>query len=174
MLGRTTRLEFIIVTVAFMVLMLCSKPPQRGSAEIEDLGQGVIRTEDIENPVPAPLPLPSMSEPETSVDDSEATEIDDTALQLVDIAPSEPVEQAPPQPPRPRIATVDARNCQGLQYDDIMAGEITVRWVWNGQELVPEKVCVVREPDGTTTVWRFNQPGQAVLSEIDSVEKPTP
>lgn len=169
---RGTRLEFVIITVVFLVLMLSSKPPQPGSAEIEDAGQPELGSLDTESPVSwQTLPNPE-PEPETSASaDTPATVAADPQPETEPLELIEPVE---PDPPAPRVGLVDARNCEGLNYDDIMAGEITVRWVWDGQKLAPEKVCVVHEPDGGTTVWRFNQQGRSVLAEIDSSQNPAP
>jgi hypothetical protein len=66
---------------------------------------------------------------------------------------------APIQPKIRRIGVVDARNCPGLNYKEVMYGEVTVRWVWDGQRLVPRKVCVVQEGNGVTSVWDFDQHG---------------
>jgi hypothetical protein len=74
-------------------------------------------------------------------------------------------DSAPPQQTQ-RLATVDARNCNRLDYDDVMLGEVTVRWVWNGTKFVPHKVCVVEEENGVSSVWSFDRQDDAVLSEI--------
>jgi hypothetical protein len=158
MLRQTTRLEFIIITVAFLVMMLSSKPPQPGTAEVES-------PEAIDSMQVVPEHLTEMA-PGTP-EPTSAAEIADIPI---DDEPLDFVEPAPQPAATPRVAVVDARQCEGLQFDGLMAGEITVRWVWDGQKLTPEKVCVVHEPDGSTTVWRFDQRGQAVLTEIDSAD----
>lgn len=62
---------------------------------------------------------------------------------------------------------VDARNCPG--YNKIMYGVVSFREVWNGSELVPQKVCIVKDDDGTISVWSFEQARFAIVSEIDEV-----
>jgi type V secretory pathway adhesin AidA len=161
MLGRITRLEFIIVTVAFLVLMLCSKPPRPGSANVEGFNrqtptsQETITETVIEQQTPA-----------VEVNEAEPTYPEPASADDPDPQPEVNGVSAQPEQKPTRMATVDARNCSGLKYDQIMQGEITVRWVWNGQKLVPEKVCVVEEANGVSTIWGFDQRGNAVLSEV--------
>ena len=64
------------------------------------------------------------------------------------------------------MASVDARTCPGLNYPEVMYGEVTVRWVWDGSKLSPRKVCVVNQPDGVTTGGSFDDPSGATLTEI--------
>jgi hypothetical protein len=160
MLGRTTRLEFIIVTVAFLVLLLCSKPPRPGTAEVGDpYPQGTSSQETTLEMLPE---VPEVPSPDPAIEEAPPVEEDEPSPDSDIVA-----EPAAPAQPAKRVARVDARRCEGLRYDDVMYGEVTVRWVWNGNKLVPEKVCVVEEPNGVSTVWGFNQQDTAVLSEID-------
>jgi hypothetical protein len=155
MVMRSTRLEFLIVTIAFVVLLLCSRPPKSGNAETPDPGISNPKCE-ISSPTPAPVVEPAVQSPARQT-------------------PSAPAVVAGPErppalkSPTKRMASVDARNCPGLSYPDIMYGEVTVRWVWDGSKFVPRKVCVVKEPDGTTTAWSFDNPGSAILTEIGEV-----
>ena len=162
MLGRTTRLEFIIVTVAFLVLMLCSKPPRPGSAEVEDL----------RSPQPAPreAAVAFLQEPAPSIEVNASEPARSDEAPVDEPTPETANGAAEPEagPPVARMGTVDARNCTGLNYDNVMQGEITARWVWDGQRFTPEKVCVVQGPDGVSTVWSFEQQGEAVLSETEA------
>lgn len=162
MWGRTTRLEFIIVTVAFLVLLLCSRPPRPGSAYVDSVERSLPRPQDIETPM-LPDAEPNAAEP---------VELVQPAFQEVETTAVEAAEPLEPAYELPRLATVDARNCQGLGYNDVMQGEVTVRMVWDGQKLVPQTVCVVKEPSGITSVWRFDEEGQAVLSEIEPSQDP--
>jgi len=75
-------------------------------------------------------------------------------------------ESAVPSQPRKRMGMVDARNCGRLKYKDVMYGEVTVRWVWDGQKLVPRKVIEVKEKNGVTSIWSFDEHKDVVLSEI--------
>ncbi|MBN1360690.1 MAG: hypothetical protein JW993_08865 [Sedimentisphaerales bacterium] len=172
MSGRTTRLEFIIVTVAFLVLLLCSKPPRPGTAQVGNTDGRPMVSPDV-----GLVALPEDPTPPIEVNAPEP--------EPLEIVPSEPEPSsenlqpdAEPTPtefgqPTVRWATVDARRCPGLKYDQPMQGEITVRWVWDGQQLVPQKVCVVREPNGVSTVWRFDEQGNARLAEVEPEPEPS-
>jgi hypothetical protein len=61
---------------------------------------------------------------------------------------------------------VDARKCNGLNYKDVMYGEVTVRRIWNGQEFVARKVLEVKEKSGVTSIWAFDERDDVTLSEI--------
>ena len=163
MWARATRIEFVIVSVALLVLLLCSKPPRSGSA-------GVGEFEDFEAPLESSQEQrPTDSDLDPLVDDPTGEAIDSPEPNESDERPAEPVET--PSGPVPegmdtRLATVDARNCDRLDYGDVMYGEVTVRWVWNGTKFVPHKVCVVREKNGVSSVWSFDQSQDAALSEV--------
>jgi hypothetical protein len=74
--------------------------------------------------------------------------------------PPEPALQ--PQTRAKQYAMVDARRCNSLRYPDIMYGEVSVRWVWNGAKFVPSKVCEVRESNGVVSVWNFDDQNKGV------------
>ncbi len=72
-----------------------------------------------------------------------------------------------------RVGIVDARNCDKLNYRDVMYGDVSVRWVWDGQRLAPQKVCVVPESNSVSSVWSFSQPNDATLSErVEEIANP--
>ena len=142
MLARTTRLEFLILAIGLLVLVFCSQPPQYGSADVA-FQQDVLPT-DSER---------TLSETPAASEQSERESIE-----------TEPSVADNPLPPR--LGTVDARNLRPSAYNDLMYGNVTVRWVWDGQKFVPQKVCVVEEKDGVSSVWSFDQQGRAVVSEI--------
>ncbi len=151
MWARATRVEFIVVSVALLVLLLCSNPPKSGNADVGDISEQV---------------LPS---PDLSSDDSEDT----PAVDMIDENEPNEVSLDVPLPDDatirqqvPRVAAVDARSCDGLDYRNVMYGKVTVRWVWNGTQFVPQKVCIVEEEDGDSSVWSFDQQENAVLSEL--------
>ena len=64
------------------------------------------------------------------------------------------------------MAVVDATKCKGLNYKDVMFGEVTIRWVWDGRESVPRKVCEVKEKDGTISTWSFDNGDGVVITPI--------
>jgi len=64
------------------------------------------------------------------------------------------------------VGVVDARNCIGLNYNQIMRGAVSTRMVWNGHTFVPQKVCVVKEGDSVASVWSFEQSSGALVSEL--------
>ena len=72
----------------------------------------------------------------------------------------------PPQPKMKQIAVVDARKCDGLKYKDLMYGEVTVQWVWEGGRRVPKKVCQVREPSGVISTWSFDNNDGIVITPL--------
>ncbi len=142
MLARTTRLEFMILVIGLLVLVFCSQPPQYGSAGVGPLNSTVPSDGD---EAVFEVPAPSNA----------------TGQETLDTAPA---ATSAPQPPR--MGTVDARNMRPSAYNDLMYGNVTVRWVWDGQKFVPQKVCVVEEKDGVSSIWSFDQQGRAVVSEI--------
>lgn len=69
------------------------------------------------------------------------------------------------QPRTKRVGIVDARNSGNPKYKDLLYGEVTVRWVWNGGKFVPQKVCIVDEGNGVTSVWSFDQQNNVTITE---------
>ena len=154
---RGTRLEFLIVTIAFVILLLCSRPPSPGNAEIAAVAPPNTETE---SPQPEPVVVPPAAAPQL---------LKETPAVQTPPAPVSIPRPDPPQPPKPktkRMAMVDARNCPGLNYPEIMYGEVTADFVWDGSKSVLRKVCVVKGPGGVTTVWSFDDTHGAVVTEI--------
>lgn len=147
MLARTTRLELLIVNVAILVLLFCSKPPRSGSAQVPDSAPAAHITSETLAPDD---PLAPQTQPEE------------------DVEPDGPnaADQGANGQPTPRVGSVDARNISDLRYGDVMYGDVTVRWVWNGTRFVPQKVCIVKEKDGVSSVWSFDQQDKATVSEV--------
>jgi hypothetical protein len=138
--ANSTRLELVIVAAVLLVLMLSNQAPRSGNADV-----------------------PS-SEPETPLSTGRPTS--EVSAQGDDM--TAPAEEMPPvdvQPPTKRIGIVDARSTGNPKYKDLMYGEITVRWVWNGGKFVPQKVCVVDEGNGTSSVWSFDQQNGVTITE---------
>jgi hypothetical protein len=164
MFARTTRLELIIVVTALLLLWFCSRPPTSGNAQtFLDTAQTAHQTSlpgepaASGNPAVAPAPVSPAASGTTAA------------------AATNPEPATPPTPPPPRyrrIGVVDARNCDKLNYKGVMYGEIAVRSVWDGQRFVPRKVCIVRENDGTSSVWTFDEHDNIKLSEIQEPIEP--
>lgn len=158
MFERTTRLEFVIVVVALLVLLFCSRPPTSGNADIHiDPGQtptrppfAVLQADSDDLPVPSEF---------SATEEAPTTEV-------------EPATSDTTPPPTRRIAVVDARNSGNLNYKNVMYGEVKVRWVWNGTKLVPRKVCEVKEANGVISVWSFDDHDNIILSEIPPEQAP--
>jgi hypothetical protein len=164
MVTRSTRLEFLIVTIAFVVLLLCSRPPRSGNAEITEPIEPVAQSLPA---VAKPAPLPGAKPVAQAVQPVRAPSIRQTATPPVDMTGLE--RSSTSKIATKRMATVDARNCPGLNYREVMYGEVTARLVWDGNRFFARKVCIVKEPDGTTSVWSFDDPGNAILTEIGEV-----
>jgi hypothetical protein len=166
MFARTTRLELIIVVTALLLLWFCSRPPTSGNA------QTFLDTAETAHQTPLP------GQPADSGNTAAApASVSPAESGTVAAAPTNPEPATPPAPPQPRyrrIGIVDARNCDKLNYQNVMYGEIAVRSVWDGQRFVPRKVCVVRESDGTSSVWTFDEQDNIKLSEIQEPIEPTP
>ncbi len=64
-----------------------------------------------------------------------------------------------------RVGIVDARNSGNPKYKDLLYGEVTVRSVWNGGKFVWQKVCIVDEGDGVTSIWSFDQQNGVTITE---------
>ena len=157
MWARATRLEFIIVSIALMVLLMCTKPPKSGNADVGSF-QGAISSAERVTPESDP-DCTDVSEEERPVD-----------VALESPLPAVGTDEAMVVQPAPRIAAVDARDCNRLAYRDVMYGQVTVRWVWNGTKFAPHKVCVVEEEGGVSSVWSFDQQDEVSLSELSPSE----
>jgi hypothetical protein len=159
MRARTTRLEFLIVTAGLLVLLFCSKPPQSGNAET---GYSPAAEENASLlPEDSGIPLDGNDLPASPTLPEEG--IEGGAPNRGTVPADEDVSE---RQQAPRVGAVDARNLRQSPYKDVMYGDVTVRWVWNGHRFVPQKVCVVKEKDGVSSVWSFDQPGNAIVSEI--------
>jgi len=149
MRANSTRLELVIVTAALLVLLFSSRPPRSGNAD--------VRTQTAETAVQMPPfqegSVPVMPETmESSMQGSFGTAAD----------------EMPPMDVRPRtkrVGIVDARNTGNPKYKDLMYGEITVRWIWNGVKFIPQKVCIVDEGNGVTSTWSFDQKSGVTITE---------
>jgi len=149
--SNARRLELVIVAAALLVLLLCSRPPRSGNAN--------THADNLDTAIPTPHSLEELG---VSLPTASQEQVQDGP----DAAPSSdpmPPEEMPPK--IKRIGVVDARNCDKLNYKDVMYGEVSVRWVWDGQKLAPQKVCIVPDSNGVSTVWSFSQNNDVTLSE---------
>lgn len=160
--AKLTRLEVVIIVSALVVLLLSNQPPEPGNADVRrDIGQATDTLETL------PLVQPEPAQPNP-------IRADDFAAQ----APVSPTTdnltvKSIPQPQPKRLGMVDARACRALNYPNIMYGEITVRWVWNGTKLEPHKVCEVKGDNGIVTVWSFDDRQEGVfVSEVPADQVP--
>jgi hypothetical protein len=151
MFSRTTRLEFAIVAAVLLIMVLYSRPPTSGNADtLAPRIDLVEETQFVEPELPpATVTSAAAPAPETHV-----------------AAPPDSGSGATKTQRRGRrVGVVDATGCQDLDYKDVMYGEVAVRWVWNGEKLVPQKVCIVEEGNGVRSVWGFDANDEIVLSE---------
>ncbi len=163
--AKLTRLELVIIVSALVVLVLTNRPPEPGNADVRtDIGQ--------RDTTPSAIP---QAQPESVPPERTWTNT---------LSPQPPVGSTPdnpivePVPPRQtkRFGMVDARNCDSLRdkYPNVMYGEITVRWIWNGTKFEPTKVCEVKESNGIVTVWRFDEHQDGVtITPVSEDEVPT-
>lgn len=168
MFSRITRLELVIVVGALLLLVFLTRPPTSGNADIRlappvgaDAGP---RSQDPRFTTMQPQPGYSTSSQADAQRSSPETPADITAM---DSATSDPDSAALPVPPKvKRIGMVDARNCSNLNYKDVMYGEVAVRWIWNGQKFEARKVLEVKEKDGVTSIWTFDENDNIITSEV--------
>ena len=144
-LANSTRLELVIVAAALLVLMLSSKPPRSGNAE--------VRTPSAE--IPARM----------SISRQESAPMTSTSMQGNETIRSDDMPPMDMKPRMKRVGIVDARNCGNPKYKDLLYGEVTVRSVWNGGKFVWQKVCIVDEGNGVTSVWSFDQQNGITITE---------
>jgi hypothetical protein len=170
MSSQTTRLELTIVAAALLVLLLCRQPPRSGNADVRtdaptemqeltpgtDIGVPEANGSPVSDPPSATRDqrMPSLPTPTMTPSPSGATSDNDDA------------GTAAPSQPKKRMGMVDARNCGRLNYKDVLYGEVTVRQVWDGQKFVLRKVIEVKEKNGVTSIWSFDEHQDVVPSEI--------
>ncbi|MCL5280525.1 MAG: hypothetical protein M1376_11525 [Planctomycetes bacterium] len=170
MSSQTAKLELTIVAAALLVLVLCRQPPKSGNADVrtdvdtatQEVTPGTEDAAQETNSGPASDPLPPADEQRTP------------GLQTPTITPSpnsitpdnSSTDSTVPSQSQKRMGMVDARNCGRLKYKDVLYGKVSVRWVWDGEKLVPHQVIEVKEKNGVTSVWSFDEQTDVVPSEI--------
>ena len=169
--SQTTKLELGIVATVLLLLFLCRQPPKSGNADVRrDVGPmqqapvarvqvGGYDTEDT-----------AALNPQSAIRDPQLVRAEPpTTTAPVDAAASHNATGGSPIPPPPqvrRLGLVDARKCPGLNYNDILYGEVTLRWVWDGSRFVLHKVVEVREKSGAISTWTFEDRDDIVTTEI--------
>ena len=161
MLSQAKRLEFVIIAATLLVLLFCRRPPRSGNAGV------TVDAEPVGQRAPSAFPPPDPMLVNPLSDDLKPDPVTVEAPRSPDVS-ADLQRQARSK----RVGVVDARNCRSLDYDDVMYGEVSVRWVWDGTKLVPHKVCVVEESNGVSSVWSFDQQADAVLSEVQETPLP--
>lgn len=150
--AKLTRLEVAIIVAALVVLLLSNRPPEPGNAEVRT---GIEQAVEI----PGTLWQVQADPPQSSPIRAEDFMTPPAAARTPDNSTAEPIPQ-----PRPRLmGMVDARGCDSLKYPNIMYGEITVRWIWNGTKSELCKVCEVKDENGVVTVWSFDGRNDGVI-----------
>jgi hypothetical protein len=148
--SNSTRLELVVVAAVLLVLMLYSRPPRSGNAG--------VRPESTEMATPT-----SSSRQASSSAVAEAVEA--TMQAGAETTRPDEMPAADVRPRTRRVGIVDARNSGNPKYKDLMYGEVSVRHVWNGGKFVWQKVCIVDEGNGVTSVWSFDQQNDATVTE---------
>ena len=140
MRANSTRLELVIVAAVLLVLLFSNRTPRSGNAEVR------ARSTEMSSQMPS---MPHES-----------------AMQGNGVT-ARPDEMSPMdmQPRTKRVGIVDARNSGNPKYKDLLYGEVTVRSVWNGGKFVWQKVCVVDEGNGVTSIWSFDQQNGVTITE---------
>jgi len=158
--AKVTRLELVIIAAVLVVLVFSNRPPQPGNAETRTDLDVSVGNPQTSAPQRQREPFASQVQPE-----SQPPAVDSPAMQMplgpkpADLTP-EPAPQ--PQTRGKQYAMVDARKCDSLKYPNVMYGEVSVRWVWDGTRFVPRKVCEVRESNGVVSVWSFDDQHEGV------------
>ncbi|MBN2133261.1 MAG: hypothetical protein JW741_27425 [Sedimentisphaerales bacterium] len=154
MFSQTTRLEFIIVAVALLVLLMCSQPPRSGNADIQmptltpDLGEGSENPPAPGDSAPQIIERVSELPTETSAPASEIS----TARQTPRNTFTEPM-QVRTVP----LRSAAAQNTAAPNNPKTPSEEVAVRYVWDGTKLVPQKVRIVDEGNGVRSIYSFDQ-----------------
>jgi hypothetical protein len=160
MILQSTRLELVIVGAALLVLLLCRQPPKSGNA-------GITRDTGLAGQQPALQTPEGISRATGSLPTQTARSLVATPSSDTATSDNRTTDSETPAPPKmKRIGMVDATKCPGLNYKEVMYGEVTVKWVWDGQRMVPRKVCEVREKNGTISTWNFDEPNGVIITEV--------
>ena len=178
-------LKIVAICLAVGVVLLLRRPPKPGDAAITGVEEELLARVPAQRPPlsrgEAPrewLSIPKEDHPSlrgpqdglrgdrlTPVEAVEAGEAGEAGAVSPDRVGAE--AQALETP----VGTVDARNCAGLNYNQVMRGAVSTRMVWNGHTFVPQKVCVVKEGGSVASVWSFEQSSSAIVSELQAASK---
>ena len=154
MFSQTTRLEFIIVAVALLVLLMCSQPPKSGNANVQMPPSEPIAAGGSDNP-----PVPEDFTSQTT--DQTYKQLPQTPLPVSDVPAVRGTEQSsltgPAQIRTIRLRPGTAQNVTTANNEETPGEEIAVRYVWDGTKLVPQKVRIVDEGNGVRSIYSFDQ-----------------
>ena len=166
-------LEIIAICLAIAALLLLRRPPRVGNAALSEVEENLLQQEQVPNEWAfSPVEIQDETVQEEAefslVDVPETAFVEETPaekpLKYVDIIEKRQITER--ADPASTAGIVDARNCFGLNYDQVMRGEVSTRMVWNGRTFVSQKVCVVQERKGVASIWSFEQTRKAVISEM--------
>jgi len=172
-------LKIVAICLAVGVVLLLRRPPKPGDAAITGVEEELLAR------VPAQRPPLSRGEAPREwlfipKEDHPSLRGPQDGLRGDRLTPVEAVEAGAVSPDRvgaeaqaleTPVGTVDARNCAGLNYNQVMRGAVSTRMVWNGHTFVPQKVCVVKEGGSVASVWSFEQSSSAIVSELQAASK---
>lgn len=161
------------MVAALVVLLFSNQPPQPGNAEIRT--NTGLTAESVQDSSPRMQPGFSRSPiaPEPQSIRAVGSDTQSSSNSRPDNLTTAPISQ--PKPRQKRYAMVDARKCDSLRYPHIMYGEITVSRVWNGTTFEWRTVCEIKEKDGTTSIWNFDDRHEGVIiSELPADPASTP
>jgi hypothetical protein len=180
-------LKVIAICLAVIALLLLRKPPKTGDAAItgiqEELQQRVLTEHGLKGEVlPERFSKPKedlvpraeeasaggqvhQSQPAIRMAGQPLEETGAAETSRASVTAERQVGAQTPEMGMP-VGVVDARNCVGLNYNQIMRGAVSTRMVWNGNTFVPQKVCVVKEGDSAASVWSFEQSSGAIVAEV--------
>ena len=154
MFSQTTRLEFIIVAVALLVLLMCSQPPKSGNANVPVPPSEPFADGGSDNP-----PVPGDSAPDLIEPASELQTETSAPTSEIPAVPQTPQSTftEPAQVRTVRLRSTAARNTAAPNNPKTPGEEVTVRYVWNGTKLVPQKVRIVDEGNGVRSIYSFDK-----------------
>lgn len=170
-------LKIVAICLAVGVVLLLRRPPKPGDAAITGVEEELLARVPAQRVPQNEAPREWLSIPK---EDHPSLRGPQDGLRGDRLAPVEAVEAGAVSPDRvgaeaqavdTPVGTVDARNCAGLNYNQVMRGAVSTRMVWNGHTFVPQKVCVVKEGSSVASVWSFEQSSSAIVSELQAASK---
>jgi len=150
MFSQTTRLEFIIVAVALLVLLMCSQPPRSGNANIQVPPSEPAATAGSDNPAVPQNSASETAEPDSGRLTETSTPASDTPAGRSSIIVQTQAQATP-------AGSAAAQNATAVNNEEATSEEVAVRYVWDGTKLAPQKVRIVDEGNGVRSIYSFDQ-----------------